>query len=299
MGNKTFVLQSQIERKTGFGIDQLRKWRQRYGFPPAETGVDGRAIYSKETITKLALIKRLMEGGFPPRQIVAKSVTELNLMLDDVRNTPSVVNRSELAVTLIELLSHSEIEEFGRLLLEDRRSKTILEFCQNTLGPLTISIGDAWAKNEIDIYHEHLYTTHVKRLLISETLKFIPIEGYPTFLFALPPNENHQLGLLMAEAVIAEYGGRVVNIGADVPLNSIKLAALSVKADVVAVSFSFAYPVREILPVLRHLRHLLPTHIELWAGGSSLAFLKKSPKGVLVIRDLGAAVLKAGEILPR
>ena len=63
MGNKTFVLQSQIERKTGFGIDQLRKWRQRYGFPPAETGVDGGAVYSNETITKLALIKRLIEAG--------------------------------------------------------------------------------------------------------------------------------------------------------------------------------------------------------------------------------------------
>jgi len=299
MGNKTFVLQSQIERKTGFGIDQLRKWRQRYGFPPAETGVDGGAIYSNDTISKLALIKRLIEAGFPPRHIVGKSINDLNLMLVGVSNLPFVVARSELTASLIELLSNSKIEEFGRLLLEDRRSKTMLEFCQNTLAPLIISIGDAWAKNEIDIYHEHLYTTHVNRLLISETLKFNPIEGYPTFLFALPPNEIHQLGLLMAEAVIAEYGGRVVNIGADVPLNSIKLAALSVEADVVAVSFSFAYPVRKILPVLRHLRHLLPPHIELWAGGSSLVFLKKSPKGVLIIRDLGAAVLKAGAILPR
>ena len=299
MDKETFVLQSQIERKTGFRIDQLRKWRQRYGFPPAETGVDGGAIYSNDTISKLALIKRLIEAGFPPRHIVGKSINDLNLLLIDVSNLPFVVARSELTASLIELLSNSKIEEFGRLLLDDRKSKTMLEFCQNTLGPLTISIGDAWAKNEIDIYHEHLYTTHVKRLLISETLKFNPIEGYPTFLFALPPNEIHQLGLLMAEAVIAEYGGRVVNIGADVPLNSIKLAALSVKADVVAVSFSFAYPARDILPVLRHLRHLLPTHIELWAGGSSLAFLKKSPKGVLIIRDLGEAVLKAGLILPR
>jgi len=299
MDKEAFVLQSQIERKTGFRIDQLRKWRQRYGFPPAETGVDGGAIYSNETISKLAVIKRLIEAGFPPRKIVAKSVDDLNLMLFSISNSPFVVIRSELTTTLIDLLSNSKIEEFGRLLLADRRSKTILDFCQNTLGPLTVSIGDAWTKNEIDIYHEHLYTTHVKRLLISETIKFSPIEGYPTFLFALPPNEIHQLGLLMAEAVIAEYGGRVVNIGADVPLNSIKLAALSVTADVVAVSFSFAYPVREILPVLRHLRHLLPPHIELWAGGSSLVFLKKSPKGVLIIRDLDAAVLKAGAILPR
>ena len=62
MDKEAFVLQSQIERKTGFRIDQLRKWRQRYGFPPAETGVDGGAIYSNDTISKLALIKRLIEA---------------------------------------------------------------------------------------------------------------------------------------------------------------------------------------------------------------------------------------------
>ena len=158
MDKDAFVLQSQIERKTGFRIDQLRKWRQRYGFPPAETGVDGGAIYSNDTISKLALIKRLIEAGFPPRHIVGKSINDLNLLLIDVSNLPFVVARSELTASLIELLSNSKIEEFGRLLLEDRRSKTMLEFCQNTLGPLTVSIGDAWTKNEIDIYHEHLYT---------------------------------------------------------------------------------------------------------------------------------------------
>ena len=43
MRAQTFVLPSDIERETGFGIGQLRKWRQRLGFPPAASMADGKA----------------------------------------------------------------------------------------------------------------------------------------------------------------------------------------------------------------------------------------------------------------
>ena len=50
MPKSDFVLQSEIERITGFSIEKLRKWRQRFGFPLAEYQVDGRAIYSRESV---------------------------------------------------------------------------------------------------------------------------------------------------------------------------------------------------------------------------------------------------------
>ena len=178
-----------------------------------------------------------------------------------------------------------------RLILKnDRAQKTMLEFCQNTIAPLMTSIGDAWANNEIDVYHEHLCTTVVERFLIGETLKNNPKISYPIFLFALPPKEFHQLGLLMVESIIAEHSAWIINIGADVPLFSLKLAAISTKADVVAVSFSFAFPKRDVLPVLKQMRRLLPVHIQLWAGGSGLRFLRRTPKGIKNIPDLSGVV---------
>jgi DNA-binding transcriptional MerR regulator len=80
MPQKTFVLQSEIELITGFGIEQLRKWRQRFGFPPAQYDVRGRAIYSRDTVDRLLVIKRLLEAGFRPGHVVAKTVLE-NLKL--------------------------------------------------------------------------------------------------------------------------------------------------------------------------------------------------------------------------
>ena len=291
-----FILQSKIASRTGFSIDQLRKWRQRYGFPSAQIDVNGRPIYSTRAIFKLSLIKRLLEAGFRPGQIVAKSESELNLLLLNIGNATQETHRSELTAKLIEALSKLNIQNFAQLLLQDRQSKTILEFCQNTLAPLMISVGEAWAKNEIEVFHVHICTAFAERLLAAEILMLTPTEGNPTFLFALPPKEKHILGLLMAESVISETGANVCNLGAEVPLTTIKIAAQAIKADVVCVSFSFSYPSREVVPVLRRLRSLLPANVQLWAGGSGIPFLTKSIKGVVINSDLNKTVEKVAAV---
>jgi DNA-binding transcriptional MerR regulator len=60
MRTTLFVSPSDIERETGLGKDQLRKWRQRYNFPPIELTADGKAAYSRKTVDQLCLIKRLI-----------------------------------------------------------------------------------------------------------------------------------------------------------------------------------------------------------------------------------------------
>jgi hypothetical protein len=114
--------------------------------------------------------------------------------------------------------------------------------------------------------------------------------------FTLPPGEHHLLGLLMAEAVMAEQGAVTINIGSDIPLNNLKLASISCKADIVALSFSFAYPARAVLPTLLHVRRLLPPHIQIWAGGAGISVIRKNPKGVKIIYDFNEVVFALNDI---
>ena len=79
-----FFSPSEIERETGFGKEQLRKWRQRFGFPPREATLDGRSTYSIETVQQLLLIKRLLEAGFRPAQVVGKPVLELEKLKSEL-----------------------------------------------------------------------------------------------------------------------------------------------------------------------------------------------------------------------
>ncbi len=290
MRTKTFVLPSEIERETGFGKDQLRKWRQRFGFPPAESTPDGKPAYSSKTVDRLLLVKRLLDAGFRPGQVVDKTTPELEKLHLALGLSCSVVCHDESTQALIEQLKRSDLAGFKALLIEQRSTRTLFDFVQNTLTPLMIGVGDAWKRDEISIHHEHLCTFCVERYLHAEILKFNPKNGLPTVLFALAPGEHHLLGLLMIEAVLAEQGANTINIGSDIPLNNLKMAAISCKADVVALSFSFAYPARDVVPTLLHLRRLLPVQIEIWAGGAGLIGIKKHPKGVRLMLDIGEAV---------
>jgi len=292
-----FVLQSEIERITGFSIEKLRKWRQRFGFPLAEYQVDGRAIYSRESVDRLLVIKRLLEAGFRPRQVVAntafnnlKSVTDLKLLKPDVE-------RSESTNAFISLLKHFDSEAFKALLHKRRAKQTMLDFVQYTIAPLMVGVGDAWLSGEIDVFHEHLCSSMIERYLISQTLKSKPKPAFPIFLFALPPGERHQLGLLMVEAVMAETGAYIVNVGTDIPLNSLKLAAIECRADVVALTFSFSYPLRDVVPTLMHARRLLPTRMLIWAGGSGLSQVRRVPKGVQIMTNFDEAITALGELV--
>jgi methanogenic corrinoid protein MtbC1 len=297
MPENTFVLQSEIERETGFSIEQLRKWRQRFGFPPALYGLNGKAIYSRESIDRLHLIKRLLEAGFRPGQVVARTVAENLKIAADLNKFKPEIHRSDSINALINLLSQSDTEAFKALLHKEHAKRTMLDFVQNTITPLMICIGDAWFSGEIDVYHEHLCSSIIERYLIAETLKSKPKIAFPVFLFALPPGERHQLGLLMVEAVMAEAGAYIVNVGTDIPLNSLKLAAKECKADVVALTFSFSYPLRNIVPTLAHLRRLLPPQTFIWAGGAGLLNVKRIPKGIKIMTEFDDAIKELSEMV--
>jgi len=280
MQSSTYFLPSEIERETGFGKEQLRKWRQRFGFPPKESNVEGKIAYSNQTVEQLHLIRRLLEAGFRPAQVVGKTVLELEKLKLELGLNALVYEADESIVSLIEYIKLNDLKGFLSLLIKKRGKQIMLDFVQNTIAPLMIGIGEAWRRDEIDIHHEHLCSAHIERYLHAEILRLRPREGLPVILLALPPGEHHLLGLLMAEAVLAEEGATTINIGSGIPLNNLKLAAITCKADVVALSFSFAHPSKDILPTILHFRRLLPPEIQIWVGGAGISVIRKKPKGV-------------------
>ena len=221
MSTNASISPSEIVRETGFGKGQLRKWRQRYGFPLLESMVYGNSAYSRQTVAKLLLIKRLLEAGFRPGQVVGMATLGLEKLLHGLVLSVPVVRHDESTQACIELLKRSAVAELLVLLAELRAKGTLADFVRDTVAPLLIDVGVAWTRNEIEIYHEHLCTCCIERYLQGEILKLKPKYGLPRVLFALPPGEHHLIGLLMAEAAIAEWGASTISIGSDIPLSAI------------------------------------------------------------------------------
>jgi DNA-binding transcriptional MerR regulator len=285
MDSKHLIASSEIERETGFGKEQLRKWRQRFKFPPVDLTAEGKPAYSRETVNQLLLIKRLLEAGFRPGQVVGRTAIELEKLLQAMTQSAPEVCRDESTQAFIEKLKQIDMIGFLALLAEERSKRSLLGFVRETVAPLLAGIGDAWTRHDIEIHHEHLCTSSIERYLHSQILPLKPKEGAPSILLALPPGERHVLGLLMAEAVMAEHGARTTSVSSDIPMNNLGLAVSASNVDVVALSFSFSYSARDLIPTLLHLRRLIPNQIQIWAGGAGVAGVKRPPKGVRIFRD--------------
>ena len=288
---------SDIEYETGFSTDLLRKWRQRYGFPVQEVLTDGKAAYSRETVKHLRQIKRLLENGLMPAQVVSRSPLELDCLLQAIVNDALCPSADESIKKLIDRLKHMDQVGFNALLDKARNIGTLTEFVTNTVAPLLTSVGVAWSKGEIEVYHEHLCTSLIERYLHAELLLHKPKGDFPIILFATPPAEQHGLGLLMAEVIFAEQGAKTISLGRDIPLNDLKLAAISCQANIVALSFSFAISARRVRPILTHLRHILPSDVEIWAGGRGANIIRRHQNGVRILLNFEEAIVAVHEFV--
>ena len=166
-------------------------------------------------------------------------------------------------------------------------------FVQDTVAPLTHKVGTAWEQGRIEIFEEHLFTELIKRVL-RQAISAVPGGREPRILLTSLPDEPHALGLLMVEAMLVPEGAHCIPLGTQMPLLEIAQAAQAHRADVVALSFSAAFPSRQIPALLQQLRGVMGRAVELWAGGSGMR--RSAPlNGVRRVASLSDAVTALAE----
>jgi hypothetical protein len=285
-----YIQPSVIDRETGISKDLLRKWRSRYGFPTPVKLEEGGQAYPLEQIKKLRLIKRLLDAGLRPATIIGKTIVELDRLIAATSPDQTGKPLSRSSEDAIRLLRSNDFDGLTQLLVKELTRLGLTEFVRQTVAPLAEGLGVAWAKGEIDVYHEHFCSDAIIQLLHAELSFAKSKKGYPRILFCAPPDERHILGMLMAQSVLAGSGANCISLSSHAPLYELKKAALAWQADIVGISFSFAFPKRGIRPLLLHLRTLLPDGVEIWAGGAGAAHIKRSIAGVRIFTDLDEPV---------
>lgn len=287
MAEPTFTITA-VERETGLSKDVLRVWERRYGFPSPVRDAHGERLYPQEQVDRLRLIRRLMDQGHRPGRLVAVEADKLAGMLAGGSDTPPGPEEEALQRLVDCLRTH----DFGRLAqtLQERLVRQGLQhFVLDTVAPLTRMVGEAWEQGRLEVFEEHLFTEQAKRIL-RQGIATLPLQHRgPRVLLTTVPGEQHVLGLLMVEALFALEGAECVTLGSQMPLQDIARAAVAHQAGVVALSFSGAFPRRQVSGLLVQLRELLPPAILIWVGGRGSAGLGAIP-GVQIFSGLEASL---------
>lgn len=316
-------------------------WERRYGFPLPARDAKGERAYSAEQVVRLRHLRRLVQTGHRPGQVVPLDESALTRLLaiapfgsregaplaarEDSASLaaarPPAHRRSLVAVAsqaqlLTEVLPHEMvpghdaattahlaaclqcISSHDPVGLRGQLTRAILglglEACVLQLvAPLTQQVGQAWAEGRFAVYEEHFYTECVTGVLRA-AIAGVPLAaesglvhpGCPRILLTTAPREQHGLGLLMLEALLALRGCICLPLGTEMPIADIARAAQVFRSDVVALSFSGVLTTQRVRADLADLRRQLSPDIAIWAGGQGARVARGASSGVTVLRRL-------------
>ena len=275
-----------VERETGLSKDTLRVWERRYGFPKPRRDSNGEREYSRAQLEKLRLIRRCMDLGLRPGKIVAAPVQELSARLHKLSGRMPDADDGEAFAEIIAVLKTGRVGELRDCLTQLLMQRGLRRFLLEVVAPASAAVGQAWLRGEIEIHEEHVYAEQINQLLRQAIGNPSQAGVAPRVLLTTLPGEQHQLGMLMAQAWLSTEGVHCISLGVQTPAFDIVRAASALEVDIVGISFSLARQPRAVAAHVAELREGLKPQIELWAGGSILGRMRNSAAGVCYLPSL-------------
>jgi methanogenic corrinoid protein MtbC1 len=289
-----------VEQATGIARATLRIWERRYGFPHPGRDLRGERSYPGEQVRKLRLIADLMAHGHRPGALVGLNLAQLATLAGPAAARAPTRGAAADADPVLAALRANDAAGLDGLLQRRLGALGPVRFVTQCLAPLNVAVGEAWARGEVEVYQEHLYTERVQQVLrtLAVPRGAAAAGPRPRVLLATFPEEAHGLGLLMAQVLLATEGCACTSLGVRVPIPQIVAAAASFHADVVGVSCTGSMRAAHVLRGLEQLRGELPPRVAIWAGGASPALARQRIVGVQPVpevREVPALVARWAE----
>jgi methylmalonyl-CoA mutase cobalamin-binding subunit len=292
-----------VARLTGLSPAVIRVWEQRHRAVEPPRTATNRRLYSTEDIERLNLLREVTQAGHSIGRVARLPVAKLRQLAAQAPGNhgrdpdpsiapappPSFLDDCLAAIQALDAPALDHALKHGATALGT------LGLLQRVVAPLAQTLGDRWRDGAFTAAHEHFATAALRAFLGSVAGPFGAVDHAPVLLVATPAGQVHELGALLAGAMAANLGWRVVYLGASLPAAEIAGAARQTQARAVALSLVYPEDDSRLEGELRRLRELLPAEVWLLAGGRALPAYRKALErlGAVLTVDLvqlGAAL---------
>lgn len=222
-----------LEELSGVKAHTIRIWEKRYNLLVPERTATNIRLYSDNDLRKLLNVSTLINLGLKISKISELTELEIGEKIEEHLLPEKTDKQTELFIN--NLISAGIT--FDTFRFDSTFSSAILRFglrdtYTKVLLPVLIRIGLMWGKNQIVPAQEHLISNLIKQKLFAG-IDGLPLNTSPKkkYLLFLPPNENHEIGLLLSYYLLKQAGHRVYYLGANVPINNLNIAVKSANPD--------------------------------------------------------------------
>ena len=276
-----------IAHETGIATETLRVWERRYQVVvPSRTARGGR-LYSDADLTRLRLIKQLVDHGHSISQVARLDDAQLRVVHARLDKPSPELALDELRTRFLDasdrLDAYAAQQILGRAALLLGPRTLALEL----VAPLLRDLGDRWEQGRSRICHEHMASAIVRTVLGGLVGSLTTADGRPRIVVATPRGELHELGALLTALLAGAAGWNVLYLGPNLPAQEIAEAVTRTGAVAVVISLVGAAR-RESEGDLRALVQALPPSVTLVAGGPGAAHSEALRGRAVLFEDLEA-----------
>jgi DNA-binding transcriptional MerR regulator len=245
----------ELSRRTGTGVPLLRAWETRYGLLNPRRSEGGFRLYSADDEARVLKMRHHIAQGVAAAEAARLVQQEL-----DSGPTSATVGRDLVA---LRSAFHGYDEAAAEAALNRLAATFGIEmFLSHVILPYLRELGDRWERGDVSIAEEHFTTGILRARMVDLTAELKPGTG-PLVVLACPEAELHDLPLIALALALRARGGRVVVLGANMPVTGIAAAADRLEPDLVVVSATLREPASRSL---RRLATLARRHRVVVAG---------------------------------
>jgi DNA-binding transcriptional MerR regulator len=217
MANENLIRIGELSKRTGVSPEVLRAWERRYGlFAPRRTE-GGFRLYSSADVARINAMKRLLAEGVSASQ-AAQRLASAPLSGVEATDGPSLFDERRDALRQA-LLSYDEASAHAVIdqLLMEFDGEAVM---RSAFLPILHEIGELWEAGRISVAEEHFASSLIRRRLGGLARGWEDGIG-PRALVACPPDEEHDIPLLMFGIALGNRGWRITYLGQRTPVEDL------------------------------------------------------------------------------
>jgi DNA-binding transcriptional MerR regulator len=237
----------ELSRRVGVSEHVLRAWENRYGLLKPARSEGGYRLYSADDQSRVRRMQVHLAGGLAAAQ-AAQAVLAGESPRVDVAESPAALRRA------LDDLDEPEAQGILDRLLTELTVQSVL---RDVVVPYLHELGERWEQGAVSVGQEH-FASNVLRGRLSGLARGWGRGRGPRALLACPPNELHDLGLLVFGIVLNRGGWRVEYLGANTPMLDTVQVTSQIRPDVVVLAATTRKRFAAVRPELAAVAELAP-----------------------------------------
>lgn len=251
---------SDLSHYTGIKAHTIRTWEKRFNLFCPKRSCTNIRTYDDQELRKLINIQSLIQAGWKISKIVELDDEQLELKVKEFMLAYDQESYPDFLINslVVHMLGFDELK-FSQVLHQVLDQYGVKRTILKVIYPFLKRVGLLWQVNDISPAQEHFASAIIRRkLLMSIDQIDLDFISHATCILCLPPDEFHELPLLLAHYILLENKIKTIYLGSSVPADVAAQAAIKCNASYLFTVFMSNSPMEKLKDYLININEKAP-----------------------------------------